>query len=57
MVSWHRKTNSRCLIRVDYESIFGNLFDSPSHTPTMAENNSVHDENENQQVHTMSDYL
>ena len=45
MVSWHRENNSHHLVRVDFESIFDNLFDSPLHTRTIAENGSVYDEN------------
>ena len=57
MVIWHRNSTSSHLIRVNSKTFFGNLFDTPPHTPTMAENESVHGENENQQVRTMRHYL
>ena len=57
MVIWYRSHNSRRLVRNNSETLFGNLFESSPHTSTMAENESVQDENENQQVRTMRYYL
>ena len=57
MVIWYRSHNSRRLVRNNSETLFENLFESSPHTSTMAENESVQDENENQQVRTMRYYL
>ena len=53
MVIWHLDSISYCLVRVTSETLFSNLFDTPPHTPTMAENESFHGENDNQQLRTM----
>ena len=57
MLTWHRDPSSNRLIRENLESFSDKLSNSPSHSHTMAENESVHDENENQNVRTMRDYL
>ena len=57
MVIWYRSHNSRRLVRNNSKTLFGNLFESSPHTSTMAENESVQDENDNQQVRTMRYYL
>lgn len=48
------------LLKVDSETLFGNLFDLPHHSQTfniMVENKSVHDEYENEKIQIMCDYL
>ncbi|XP_022855492.1 uncharacterized protein LOC111376749 [Olea europaea var. sylvestris] len=60
MSYWYRELNSHRLVKDNCETFFSNLFDSPQHSlksSTMADNESIHDENENQQVQTMRDYL
>ncbi|XP_022850805.1 uncharacterized protein LOC111372655 [Olea europaea var. sylvestris] len=60
MSYWYRELNSHRLGKDNCETFFSNLFDSPQHSltsSTMADNESIHDENENQQVRTMRDYL
>ena len=51
MVEWFHDPNSHRLVKGNSETLLGNLFDSPlqSHTSsTMAEEESVHNEHENQ---------
>ena len=45
MVTWYRDPISHRLVKKTLESVCHNLSNSSSHT--MAENESVHDENEN----------
>ena len=57
MLTWHRDPSSNRLIRENLEFFSDKLSNSPSHSHTMAENESVHKENQNQNVRTMRDYL
>jgi hypothetical protein len=54
MLVWRRDFRSRRLVRFYCETFSGNLSNT---TPTMADNESVHAEDENRQVRTMRDYL
>ena len=60
MLDLYRDPNSGRLVKNSSETLFNNLFDSPpySHTSnTIDENEIVLEENENQPLRTMREYL
>ena len=58
MLNWYRDSNSGRLVKANSGTLYIDLFESQSHTfNTMAENESLHDEHENQPLQTMHEYL
>ena len=58
MLNWYRDSNSGRLVKTNSGTLYIDLFESQSHTfNTMAENESLHDEHENQPLRTMREYL
>ena len=58
MLNWYRDSNSGRLVKANSGTLYIDLFESQSHTfNTMAENESLHDEHENQPLRTMREYL
>ena len=60
MLGWYWDSKFCCLVKNNFETLFDNLFDSPLHShtsDTMAENEIVLEEHENQLLRTMHEYL